>query len=112
MLLFVHLASGFPESLSSVVPLRNQTLMWPAIIATLSLLTWFLYYRHGEGHATAFLFGIILLTPLVGALISESVNDVKYFALEKNYLAYVGLSHLFYGWTNWREVLSVLGSHE
>lgn len=111
--LFIHIATGFPASLDHLAGrYQYYTLMWPLIIIAIELLAWLLYYKDEEGHTIAFGIGFIILASIVGSFVSESVNDIKYLRIELWVLAYVGISHVIYGLTNWREVLNNLNMRE
>jgi hypothetical protein len=97
IVLFVHQASGVPESLAHLGPYKNQTLIWPAIITTMSVLLWFGYYRNEEGQGPALILGFIMLIPVFGSAISEAINGAFYSDNEQYYLTYIGLSHVIYG---------------
>lgn len=109
IILFTYQATGFPESLAHLGAYRNQTLIWPAIIAALSVLFWFGYYRNEEGNAAAFILGFIMLIPVFGSTISETINGTFYSDKEQYYLTYIGLSHVTYGLLKWQEVVKALG---
>lgn len=109
ILLFFWQARGFPQSLSHLGALKNETLIWPAIVLIIQIMLWVAYYRNDENHRAAFIVSVILLTPAIGALASEGVNEIRFSRIELFFLFYVGLSHLLYSLTDWR---SWLGDRE
>ncbi len=113
MILFIHMSTGFPDSLDHLAGrYQYYTLIWPLIIIAVEFLAWLFYYKHEEGHSIAFVIGFFLLAAIVGSIISEATNNIKYNRIELWVLAYVGISHIIYGLTNWREVLSNLNIRE
>ena len=110
---FFYLVSGFPGSLDPLIgQYKYEALAFPLVVIFLDVLAWFYYYKEDEGHLIAFMIGFFLLIPVVGSLVSESVNNVKFNRIELWVLAYLGVSHILYALTNWRELLKSLGEPE
>lgn len=110
---FFYMATGFPEVLSHLFgKYKLETMAFPLVIITLEVLAWFIYYKDEEGHLIAFIVGFFMLLPVAGSLISESVNDIRFNRIELWLLTYLGVSHVLYSLTNWRELLKGLGEHE
>ena len=109
LLLFTYQATNFPDSLAHLGPYQNQTLIWPAIIIVATLFGWFNSYKNDEGQLGAFIIGFFILVPVFSSSVSEAINEVSYNNNEQLFLAYVGFSHILYGWLDWREVLKGLG---
>jgi len=113
IILFIHISTGFPDSLDHLAGrYQYYTLMWPLIMIAIEFLAWLFYYKDEEGHTIAFAIGFLLLAAIAGSILSEATNDIKYSRVELWVLAYVGISHVIYGLTNWREVLSNLNMRE
>jgi len=74
----------------------------------ITILLWPDYYRGNGGHLPAFVVGWILLVPALGSSIANSING-DYYGGELNvFLWYIGVSHILYGLTNARELVSGL----
>lgn len=109
LVLFSLIAIGYPQSIAHLSFYKTETLTWLLIISVITIIAWFVYYRHEEGHFLAFSIGFAVLIPAVGIFISESINDVYYNVYEKIFFSYAGVSHVLYGLLEWRSVLKMLG---
>ena len=99
VVLFGLIAPRFPETLGTVNPLANQTLIMTVLLPTLFILSWAFYYKNKEGHRIALGFGILILGYFIASQVSEAVNEIEYSAQQWVY-CYVGISHILYSLLN------------
>ena len=107
--LFARGASDFDAVSEVYRGYAAQAIAGPLVLAMITTLFWFLWYREGSGHWPAFGVGAMLLVAAGGLFAGSAASGLGYDGTELAFLVYAGVSHVLYGLLEWRDVAGMLG---